>query len=191
MNMKLIIGLGNPGKKYAKTRHNIGFQWLSLLAEKYNIQLKYEKCQAQLGEGLIHGVRAILGMPLTFMNLSGLSVLGLQKKYGIHSSDMLIIYDDVDLDLGQLRLRLEGSHGGHKGMKSIIENLGTDKIPRLRCGIGRPEVGELSDFVLASFTPEENRVLADASKKFLKGIDLYLQGDCPAALLELNKKKQT
>ncbi|MEW6101981.1 MAG: aminoacyl-tRNA hydrolase [Candidatus Omnitrophota bacterium] len=159
--MTLIVGLGNPGKIYENSRHNIGFAVIKELAKKYKIPLKKEnRIIALSGRGNIEGKSVLLALPLTFMNLSGGAVCGLIKKYNIDLESLLVVTDDMDLELGRLRLRQKGSSGGHKGLKSVIDCLGGKGFSRLRIGIGRPrEVADPAEYVLSSFRrPEKNKV---------------------------------
>jgi len=169
--MKLIVGLGNPGESYARNRHNIGFRCLNHLARQQGIRFDSRWAKARLGVGQVAGVGAVLAKPQTFMNLSGLSVSRLVKKYNVALSDLLVVCDDLDLPLGRIRLRGGGSSGGHKGVSSIISSLGSQDFPRLRVGIGRPAAGEdrvetgsgVISFVLGDFTPGRpgHRLLCD------------------------------
>ncbi|MFH1678799.1 MAG: aminoacyl-tRNA hydrolase [Candidatus Omnitrophota bacterium] len=160
--MKLIVGLGNPGRTYKYSRHNIGFLVIERLAENLNIKMKL--CAAMkiyLGRGRARGEEVILVKPLTFMNLSGQSVNLLFKKYDFGLEDVLVVFDDVDLGWGKIRIRPKGSAGGHKGVKSIIDTLGSSNFARLRFGIGRPEFkAEVSDYVLSRWSKEEKKELA-------------------------------
>lgn len=152
--MKLIVGLGNPGRPYINSRHNIGFSVIGTLAKKYKIALKKEKnILALSGKGRIGGDCVILAMPLTFMNLSGIAVSGLLKRHRVASADLLVVCDDLDLEFARLRLRPFGSSGGHRGLKSVIDSLGTQEFSRLRVGIGRPagESADEAEYVLSSF----------------------------------------
>ena len=159
--MKAIIGLGNTGKKYEHTRHNVGFDVLSLVAEKTNIIMNKNKYQALIGEGNFAGEKVVLALPQTFMNLSGESVKKLVDWYKIPTSHLLIIYDDVDLPLGKVRMRTKGGAGTHNGMRSILENLGTQEFPRIRVGIGQaPEQWDLADWVLSNYQTKEERAVA-------------------------------
>ena len=150
--MKLIVGLGNPGTKYAGTRHNVGFSVIVGLADKYNIELSEKKHKAIYGRGMIEGEKVILAMPQTFMNLSGESVRELVDYYKCDPSDVIVAYDDIDLAVGKLRIREKGSAGGHNGMKNIISHLGTQEFVRVRVGIGKkPDRMDLADSVLSRF----------------------------------------
>ncbi len=184
--MKLIIGLGNPGIKYAKTRHNVGFRIMKQLAKKHDIKIRSNECQARTGKGIINGEQVILSKPMTFMNLSGIAVRCLALKYSISCQDMLIIYDDIDLKFGQLRFRPAGGDGGHKGMKSIIQHLGTTEVPRFRFGVGRPITEDVNNYVLAPFAKEESRLLPDLYTRVLAAIELYLKDGAEGSGMRLN-----
>ena len=162
--MYLIAGLGNPTKQYAGTRHNMGFDCVDILAKELNIKFKKSRFNALVGKGKIAGEDVLLVKPLTFMNLSGFAVGGLMKYYKLNAEkDLIVIYDDTDLELGKLRIRKKGSAGGHNGMKSIISNVGTDSFARIRVGIGsRGDAVEMVDFVLGSFTASERRLIDEA-----------------------------
>lgn len=181
VGMKLIIGLGNHGKEYEKTRHNVGFMCIDGLAEKlglpeFKLQKKFE---ALVSEGIFNGDKIILAKPQTFMNLSGLAVAKLVNFYNCGPKDIFVIYDDVDLPLGKIRLRAEGSAGSHNGMKSIVEHLGFSNFPRLRIGIesrgvSAPEQQEISSFVLTSFRKEEQINLKKAMQDAVSAVLLFL-----------------
>jgi PTH1 family peptidyl-tRNA hydrolase len=155
--MKLIVGLGNPGKLYQNSRHNVGFLAVKALAKVYRISFKKDSGTFSLsGKGKIKSQDVILAIPFTFMNVSGMAVSALLKKYKIDSEDLLVVYDDLDLEFGRLRIRPSGSSGGHRGLKSIIYSLGNQAFSRLRLGIGRPEADmDTAEFVLSSFNKEE------------------------------------
>ena len=162
--MYVIVGLGNPGRKYARTRHNVGFDVLEILADKYNINMVKLKCKAVVGEGMIRGHKVALCQPQTFMNLSGESVVQLVNWYKPEDDQLIVVYDDVDLAEGKLRFRPKGSAGTHNGMRNIIYLLGKDNFPRVRVGIGRPPEGwDMKDWVLAGYdTPELRKTMFDA-----------------------------
>jgi PTH1 family peptidyl-tRNA hydrolase len=155
--MKLIVGLGNPGKLYQNSRHNIGFLAVKALAKVYRISFKKDSGTFSLSaRGKIKSQDVILAIPFTFMNVSGMAVSALLKKYKIDLEDLLVVYDDLDLEFGRLKVRPSGSSGGHRGLKSIIYSLGNQAFSRLRLGIGRPEADiDAAEFVLSSFTKEE------------------------------------
>ncbi len=162
----IIVGLGNPGKEYAKTPHNVGFMAVDAIAEYYNIKFVLsQKHQALIGEGIIEDERCYLIKPLTYMNLSGNAVRSFMEYYKYSTDDLLVIFDDLDLPLSKIRIRESGSSGGHKGMKSIIENLGTDKIKRIRIGIGKPTDTAVIDYVLHTLTKDEQNKLNSTIEK--------------------------
>lgn len=179
--MRVIIGLGNPGDKYARTRHNVGFDVVSILAEKENIPLKKLKCHALLGEGMIGGEKVVLVQPQTFMNLSGQSVVEVLNWYKVKPEEVLLIVDDIDLPMGQVRLRPHGGAGTHNGLRNIVYLTGSDRFPRIRVGVGqKPEGWDLADWVLSKYQTEEDRKVmfdaylyaADAARAFVtQGID--------------------
>ena len=156
--MFLIVGLGNPGREYENTRHNIGFAAMDVLAEKYNIDVNRTKFKGEYGEGFINGNKVILLKPYTFMNLSGESVREAIDFYKLTEEEVLIIYDDISLELGRLRIREKGSAGGHNGIKSIINHMGTDVFTRIKIGVGAPK-GDLVNHVLGRFSKEEVNIL--------------------------------
>ncbi len=152
--MFLIVGLGNPGKEYEKTRHNIGFEIIDYISNKYNIDVNREKFKGLYGTGVIEGQKVILLKPTTYMNLSGDSIREVMNFYNITEEEILVIYDDISLNIGKLRIREKGSAGGHNGIKSIIKNLGGDKFPRIKVGVGAPE-HDLVSHVLGKFKEDE------------------------------------
>nr|WP_141436463.1 aminoacyl-tRNA hydrolase [Bacillus cereus] len=154
--MKLIVGLGNPGREYELTRHNIGFMAIDELAKRWNISLNEQKFKGVFGAGFVNGEKVILLKPLTYMNLSGESIRPLMDYYKIDVEDFVVLYDDLDIPVGKLRLRMKGSAGGHNGVKSTISHLGTQEFQRIRMGIDRPKNGmKVVDYVLGRFTSEE------------------------------------
>ncbi|TNO99495.1 aminoacyl-tRNA hydrolase [Bacillus pacificus] len=154
--MKLIVGLGNPGREYELTRHNIGFMAIDELAKRWNIALNEQKFKGVFGAGFVNGEKVILLKPLTYMNLSGESIRPLMDYYKIDVEDFVVLYDDLDIPVGKLRLRMKGSAGGHNGVKSTISHLGTQEFQRIRMGIDRPKNGmKVVDYVLGRFTSEE------------------------------------
>ncbi|MGG0719531.1 aminoacyl-tRNA hydrolase [Robertmurraya massiliosenegalensis] len=164
--MKLIVGLGNPGKQYEKTRHNIGFEVIDELSERLQIPLNQSKHKGLYGIGNVRGEKVILLKPLTYMNLSGESVRPLMDYYQIELEDVIVIYDDLDLPVGRIRLRQKGSAGGHNGIKSMIAHMGTQEFNRIRVGINRPTNGQpIVDYVLGRFTKEEREQLELVIKK--------------------------
>lgn len=188
--MYIIIGLGNPEDKYMATRHNIGFDAITRLADDNQISLNIKKHKAIYGAGYIKGQKVLLVQPQTFMNLSGESVRALVDFYKVEAEDIIVIYDDINLELGQLRIRKRGSAGGHNGIKSIIKHLGTDEFPRVRIGIGnKPEGWDLANYVLSRFTQEENRILKDALKRTSQAIDVIIADGITEAMNRFNRKQ--
>lgn len=159
--MKLIVGLGNPGKKYEGTRHNMGFMALDLFSEISQIDIDKEVFSGLLGRGKVFDQDVLLFKPTTFMNLSGTAVSQLVHYFKIEKDDIIVVFDDMALTPGRIRLRLDGSSGGHKGMQNIIEQLGTDKIKRIRIGIGEP-TDDIVDFVLSKPLKEEKELIDQA-----------------------------
>ncbi len=191
--MRLIVGLGNPGKAYARNRHNVGFQCLNHFAKLHSIRFGRSQCQARVGIGQVAGEKLLLAKPQTFVNLSGNSVAALVHKHNIPLSNLLVIYDDLDLPLGKIRLRQSGSSGGHKGMNSIISALGSDDFPRIRVGIGRPEpegqpVGEdaIVNYVLSDFSPEEEAIIKPVIARVADAIDCFLSQGIVVAMNRFN-----
>ena len=184
---KLVVGLGNPGRKYASNRHNVGFQCLDRLAQAWGFSFRKRKHKALLAEGEMAGLRVILAKPQTFMNLSGNAVGRLARFYRVSPENILVIYDDLDLPLGKIRLRPEGGSGGHKGMRSIIERLGTHGFPRLRVGIGRPAHSDPVDYVLSDFTPEQRITVEDAYESVVSAVELWVAEGIEAAMNRYNK----
>ena len=180
--MKVIVGLGNPGPQYAETRHNIGFLLIDMLAEVYKLQFR-AKFQGLWAEGNVEGERIFLLKPQTFMNLSGRSVREFTHYYKIIGSDCLIVHDDMDLTLGKIRLRNQGSAGGHNGIKSILEELGTDKFWRLKLGIGRPQKEyDPARYVLAPFDDDETSELDEVLERAEKVTNLWIKGEADRAM---------
>lgn len=188
--MYLIAGLGNPTKKYEHTRHNIGFDVIDLLAEKYNISMGAKKFKGICGTGVIEGVKVLLLKPQTFMNLSGSSVFEAMDYYKLEPSrELIVIYDDIDLAPGNLRIRKKGSAGGHNGMKDIIAHLGTQEFARIRVGAGAKAEGQdLVNHVLGHFSGEERVLVEEAMRNTLEAVCLMVQGETDAAMNQYNKK---
>lgn len=171
----LIVGLGNPGRKYARNRHNVGFQSVDYIARMYGIAVNKRRFQSLLGEGAIIGKRVVLAQPQTFMNDSGQAVAPLYRWFKTPLDHTIVIYDDLDLELGQVRVRPGGSSGGHNGLKSIIAMLKSQEFPRIRIGIGRPAVGDPVDYVLNDFAPDQEPVIAAAYQRVDEVIRAYLE----------------
>ena len=180
----LIVGLGNPGQKYAFTRHNAGFLCLDLLAEREHVQIKKIKFKGTLGEATLGGERCLLLKPQTFMNNSGESVREAAAFYKIPPERILVIFDDVSLPCGKLRIRRKGSDGGHNGIKSIIFHLNSDAFPRIKLGIGeKPDPGwDLADWVLSSFSKAELTALREAADKACDAAERIVRGDIEQAM---------
>ncbi|MGA8942992.1 MAG: aminoacyl-tRNA hydrolase [Thermoactinomyces sp.] len=188
--MKLVVGLGNPGIKYAKTRHNIGFWVIDRLSEKWGIPVNREKWRGVTGEGFVHGEKVVLLKPMTYMNLSGESVRAAVDWLKIDLDDLCVIYDDLDLPPGQIRLRLKGSSGGHNGMKSIIRHLGTDQFKRIKLGIGHPAGKRpVIDHVLSSFSKEELEQITDAVDRAKDAVDKWVETNFSQAMNQYNLRK--
>ncbi len=184
--LKLIVGLGNPGIEYASSRHNAGFMVLDRLAEQHGLSFSRRRFNATLAEGLIEGQRVVLAKPQTFMNASGQAVGKLVSFFHIHTHDIIIVYDDLDLPFGRLRMRAQGSAGGHHGMESIISALGTSDFARLRIGIGRPETREDIDHVLGRFTREEESELATVLDHAAQAVDVWLTEGVEKSMNQFN-----
>jgi len=187
MSMKLIVGLGNPGPAYARNRHNVGFQLVESLAQEYGLRFARRQLRAQVAGGTIAGRQVLLAKPLTFMNLSGNAVRALMHFYQLTPADLLVAYDDLDLPLGRIRLRPEGGSGGHKGMRSIIEQLGVEQFARLRIGIGRPAHGDAVDYVLQDFTADEAAEIRRAIALASQATVVWLQEGIEAAMNRFNR----
>ena len=182
----LIVGLGNPGKEYADTRHNVGFRTVEELARRARLTWEKPRLKAAQARGVIAGQDAVLAKPQTYMNLSGVSVVQLVKWYKVPLDRLLIVHDDLDLPFGHLRLRAEGSAGGQNGMDSIIEQLRTKAIPRLKIGIGRPRWGDASGYVLTRFTKEQNADLPDLIAAAADAVELWLAAGIIPAMNTFN-----
>lgn len=189
--MYLIVGLGNPGRKYEGTRHNMGFDVIDYLIEKYNVPQGGVKFNAMYGKGIIGGQRVILAKPLSFMNLSGGPVGDLVNYFKVDpETELIVIYDDIDLEPGQLRIRVKGSAGGHNGIKDIIKRLGTDKFLRIKVGVGaKPKDWDLADHVLGHFTQGDRKIVDEAIKKAGDAVDKMLSLGVEAAMNEYNRKQ--
>lgn len=190
--MYLIVGLGNPGPKYAHTRHNVGFDVLEALSRKTGAAITRQKEQALVGECFIGGQKTILALPQTFMNLSGEAVSRLVRWYGVEPEHLLVAYDDIDLAQGAIRIRKSGSAGTHNGMRSIVGLLGYENFPRLRVGIGERAPGfDLADWVLSRYqTPQEQQCAAQAFDLAADAIVEYIQNGIESAMGKYNTKKQ-
>ena len=188
--MFLIVGLGNPGVEYAATRHNIGFDMITYLSDKYNIPVNSREGKALVGKGILAGEKVMLAQPQTYMNLSGESVRALMDYYKIDIEDLLVIYDDISLDVGQIRMRGKGSAGGHNGIKSIIQHTGTQEFARIKIGVGqKPEGGDLVKHVLGRFSREEDGMFRDVFALAEEGLLAWLQEDMKSAMNKVNGRR--
>lgn len=183
--MFLIIGLGNPGSDYKNTRHNVGFDMIDLLSGKYNININRVKFKGMYGEGHIGSEKVILLKPNTYMNLSGESAAEAVNFYKIPKENVIVIYDDISLETGRLRIRLKGSAGGHNGMKSIINHFGTDSFPRLKIGVGEPEYDMISH-VLGKFTTEEKEKIDKVYKASVEAVEKIIKEGTVEAMNKFN-----
>ena len=190
--MFIIAGLGNPDRQYEGTRHNVGFDVIDRLADKYNIAVDVKKHRALLGKGVIEGQKVILAKPQTYMNLSGESIRSLVDYYKIDGEhELLVIYDDINLGVGQLRIREKGSAGGHNGIKNIIAHLGTQVFPRIRVGVGeKPSRYDLADYVLGHFSKAEKELMDEGYDHAVKAVGMILSGTIGDAMSEYNRKKK-
>lgn len=182
---RLIVGLGNPGSEYHNTRHNVGFMAIDTISKKHHIPIRTNRNQAHIGEGQINGHKVILAKPMTYMNLSGAAVKGLMRRFQIAPSELLVIYDDAALPLGRLRIRPGGSAGGHNGIKSIINSIGTQDFPRIRIGIGSTD-RDLIDHVLSKFQHSELMVIYNAIDKAIEAVEVILDQGLEAAMNRFN-----
>lgn len=183
--MKVIVGLGNPGRKYSDTRHNIGFRVLEEMARHYSIEKEESRFDAIIGHIRIDGEKVLLVKPLTYMNLSGKAVQPLMHWFKLDLADLIVVYDDMDLTPGTLRLRPQGGSGGHKGMASIIERLGSKEFARIRIGIGRPDNGAV-DWVLGKFNSAEQKVVEEAINQAGDALTCWVKQGIDRAMNEYN-----
>ena len=188
--MFIIVGLGNPTKEYEGTRHNVGFDVIDAIADKYNISVTEREKRAFCGKGVIEGQKVILVKPQTYMNLSGESVRGFIDYYKVDpETELLVIFDDISLDVGQLRIRKKGSAGGHNGIKNIIQHLGSNVFQRIKVGVGeKPKEYDLADYVLGRFSKAERETVEDGYKKAIEAVEMIVRGDIESAMNVFNKK---
>lgn len=186
----LIAGLGNPGMEYAATRHNIGFDMITYLCDKYDISLRSREKKALVGKGIIGGEKVILAQPQTYMNASGESVRALMDFYKLDVDELIVIYDDISLEVGQIRVRPKGSAGGHNGIKNIIAHLGTQEFARIKIGVGaKPEGGNLVNHVLGRFSREEDGMLRDVFALADEALSVILSEGVDSAMNRVNGKR--
>ena len=190
--MFIIAGLGNPDRQYEGTRHNAGFDVIDRIAEKYNIAVDTKRHRAYIGKGIIEGQKVILAKPQTYMNLSGESIRSLVDYYKIDGEhELLVIYDDINLEVGQLRIREKGSAGGHNGIKNIIAHLGTQVFPRIRVGVGeKPSRYDLADYVLGHFSKAEKALMDEGYDHAMDAAGMILSGRIKDAMSEYNRKRK-
>ena len=186
--MYIVVGLGNPGRKYEHTRHNVGFDIVDVLAQRNNITLARLRCKAVVGEGTIAGQRVALALPQTYMNLSGESIRELAEWYKIDSENIIIMYDDISLPVGKLRIREKGSAGGHNGIKNIIYQLKTDVFPRIKIGMGMPQNPEydIKDYVLGHFSKEETEILIKTVVRAVGAVEEIISSGAKSAMNKFN-----
>ena len=188
--MYIIVGLGNPGRQYQNTRHNIGFDVIDVIAEKNHITVEERKHKALIGKGFVGGERAVLVKPQTYMNLSGESVRQVIDFYKTdEKSELIVISDDVSLDVGQIRIRKKGSAGGHNGLKNIILHLGHDEFQRVKMGVGeKPQGYDLADYVLGHFSVEERKIMEESAGRAAEAVEAMVRDGADAAMNLYNKK---
>jgi len=184
---RLVVGLGNPGTEYRDTRHNVGFRIVEAFAAKHGMRFAPVRQQARLAVGDVGGMTVAVLEPMTYMNLSGEAINRALRAFGLTPASLLVVYDDVDLPLGRLRLRAQGSAGGHKGLLSTIEHVGTSEFARLRVGVGHPGGDDVKDYVLSPFDRDEEAVFAGVKDRAVAAIECYLASGIEAAMNEYNK----
>lgn len=187
--MKLIVGLGNPGTEYDRTRHNIGWRVVDAFAAKFRINITVHEKNAMTGTGRVAGGSVMVAKPLTYMNLSGDAVRPLVNTYTEALQDLIVVYDDIDLPSGRLRIRPNGSPGTHNGMRSIVAALGREDFPRLRIGVRGGDYERLRDYVLDEFAPEEAEMIAGAVDRAVHALVLFCRGDLRRAMNEFNREQ--
>ncbi|WP_028235340.1 aminoacyl-tRNA hydrolase [Pseudobutyrivibrio sp. MD2005] len=189
--MFLIVGLGNPERKYEGTRHNVGFEAIDAIAKHFNIEVNHKEQKGIVGKGIINGHKVILAKPMTYMNLSGECVQPLCDYYDVDSeSELVVISDDISLSTGNIRVRKKGSAGGHNGLKNIISLLGTNAFPRIRVGVGECKNGDLVSHVLGRYDAEDREKVDASFEKVIGALELFLEGDLDAAMNKYNVKEK-
>ena len=184
--MLLVVGLGNPGKRYEDTRHNVGFMLIDKLSRSYGIRCDAPAPGALWGRGVIAGHDVVLVKPMTFVNLSGTAVGDIRSSLSLSVESIIVAYDDCDLPLGRIRIRKGGGSGGHRGVESIMSSLASSSFPRIRLGIGRPGAGELRDYVLNPFTPEEAGVVDEMLVRAASSIEVIITEGVESAMNRFN-----
>ena len=189
--MYIIAGLGNPGSEYELTRHNIGFRVIDELAEEYNINIGENKHKGLIGKGVIEGQKVVLVKPQTFMNLSGECIRAVIDYYKESIDHFIVVYDDISLGVGKLRVRPKGSAGGHNGIKNIIAHLGGQVFPRIKVGVGeKPPKYDLADYVLGHFSKAEQELMSEGYDNAVKAVELIVSDQMSEAMNEYNRKKK-
>ena len=188
--MKVVVGLGNPGKEYENTRHNVGFKAIDRLGDKHAIKVTKIKCKSLIGQGQICGEKVMLVKPQTYMNLSGEAVREILSYFKIAPEDLIVIYDDFDLDLGDIRLRKSGSSGTHNGMRSIVYQIQSQNFPRLRIGIGKSTKGDIKNFVVGQVSAEDGKILGEAVENSVLAVEEILLSGLDNAMNKFNSKRK-
>jgi PTH1 family peptidyl-tRNA hydrolase len=188
--MKLVVGLGNPGSRYARTRHNVGFEVVEVIATRHRLEWEAAPRGTEADISRWRASDVLLAKPLTFMNASGPPVVSLARFFKIEIHDLLVVVDDANLELGRLRTRSAGSAGGHNGLKSVIQALGTDQFPRMRVGVGRGEARrDLADHVLAKFEPDEGSAVAEMIERASEAVELFVADGIQPVMNKFNRKE--
>jgi len=195
--MKIIVGLGNPGRQYQHNRHNVGFHCIGRLADRHSIKVKNKLCQSQTGTGQVAGEDVLLARPATFVNLSGNAAAGLLKRFHCTPQDLIVIHDDLDLPTGRIRVRSGSGSGGHRGIKSIIQTLGSQDFNRVRIGISRPFIersgddyeSEIVDYVLGNFNREEDELIQPALDLACDAVQVIITEGIAAAMNTFNRRR--
>jgi len=189
--VRLLVGLGNPGPQYTETRHNAGFMALDLLARRHAVILSQQRFLSLIGSGLIAGEKVLLAQPQTFMNLSGLTVGRIMNYFHLGLDQLIVLHDDLDIEIGRIKVTAGGGAGGHKGVASIIETLGNSKFARVRIGIGRtPEGQSAEDYVLSAFAPEEMELVKQAMEKAASAAEVWVSEGAAKAQVLFNRKER-
>ncbi len=184
--MYIITGLGNPGARYDSTRHNIGFEVVDQIARTHRIPVRKIKHKALIGEGRIAGEQVVLVKPQTYMNLSGEALQSVIRFYKVPLENLIVIYDDIDLETGKIRIRQQGGSGTHNGMRSILAHLNSEEFPRVRMGVGKPEHGDLADYVLGRFRPEEIPIMEKAVIRAAEAVESFIKDGLQKAMNTFN-----
>lgn len=189
--MYIVAGLGNPGIRYENTKHNVGFDVIELLSKQYNIPVEKRKFQALIGEGMMEEQKVLLMKPQTYMNLSGQSIQEAMHFYHLQKEELLVVFDDISLSPGVVRVRTKGSAGGHNGIKNIIQCLNTQEFARIKVGVGeKPPGWDLADYVLSSFSKEDLPLIASGKELAVKACAAFFTQDTLAVMNEFNRKSR-